>query len=88
MYTADLLFGLGDGGKGIKQLLGGYIKIVKTNDRKILGDIEDIDIVVETNGVNLTLVTISCPTQLGSVTIRTSYTYNAQELFPESDDAE
>lgn len=43
----------------------------------------DIDLVVETNGVNLTMVTISCNTANGAMTIRTSYTYNVQDLFPE-----
>ena len=47
--------------------------------------VDDITIVVETNGVNLTLVTISCPTQIGDLAIRTSYTYNTQDLFPEAD---
>ncbi len=43
----------------------------------------DISLVVETNGVNLTMVTISCTTANGTMTIRTSYTYNVQDLFPE-----
>lgn len=64
-------------------------KITPENAVEVLGTdlkaIDDIDIVVETNGVNLTMVTVSCDTQLGSVTIRTSYTYNAQDLFPEAD---
>ena len=47
--------------------------------------VDDITLVVETNGVNLTLVTISCTTSIGDLAIRTSYTYNAQDLFPESD---
>ena len=59
------------------------------NAEKVLGTdlnaIDDILLVVETNGINLTMVTISCMTQLGEMTIRTSYTYNTQELFPESD---
>ena len=47
--------------------------------------VDDLTLVVETNGVNLTLVTISCTTSIGDLAIRTSYTYNAQDLFPESD---
>ena len=50
--------------------------------------IDDIELTVETNGVNLTMVTIYCLTQYGEMTIRTSYTYNEQNLFPETDSAE
>lgn len=57
------------------------VKVLGTD----IGAIDDITIVVETNGVNLTLVTISCSTQIGDLAIRSSYTYNAQNLFPESD---
>lgn len=64
-------------------------KIAPENAATVLGTdlraIDDILITVETNGVNLTMVTISCMTQLGEMTIRTSYTYSAQQLFPESD---
>ena len=63
--------------------------ITPENAKNVLGSdigaVDDINIVVETNGVNLTLVTISCITQIGELAIRTSYTYNAQNLFPESD---
>lgn len=64
-------------------------KISPENAVKVLGTslnaVDDIDIEVETNGVNLTMVTISANTQLGSMTIRTSYTYKAQDdLFPEN----
>lgn len=63
--------------------------ITPENAKKVLGSdigaVDDITIVVETNGVNLTLVTISCATQIGELAIRTSYTYNAQDLFPEAD---
>lgn len=45
----------------------------------------DISITVQTNGVNLTMVIVSCDTVNGAMTIRTSYTYNAQDLFPEQD---
>lgn len=62
-------------------------KISPENAFKVIGtDISatgDINITVETNGVNLTMITISCNTAAGSMTIRTSYTYNVQDLFPE-----
>lgn len=64
-------------------------KVSPENAKKIIGtDIKavgDIDLVVETNGVNLTMITISCNTANGAMTIRTSYTYNIQDLFPEAD---
>ena len=66
-------------------------KVSPENAAKIIGTdiraVEDIDLVVETNGVNLTMITISCRTATGSMTIRTSYTYNVQDLFPEADAA-
>ena len=43
----------------------------------------DATITVTTNGVNLTAITVTCNTAAGTVTIRTSYTYNQQVLFPE-----
>lgn len=43
----------------------------------------DATVTVTVNGVNLTGVTISCTTANGSITIRNSYTYNPQVLFPE-----
>ena len=43
----------------------------------------DATVTITTNGVNLTGVTISCTTANGSITIRNSYTYNPQVLFPE-----
>jgi hypothetical protein len=43
----------------------------------------DAQLLIATNGVNLTSITVTCTTANGSMTIRTSYTYNPQELFPE-----
>ena len=43
----------------------------------------DATITVTTNGVNLTAVTVSCTTANGTVTVRSSFTYNQQVLFPE-----
>ena len=43
----------------------------------------DATVTISTNGRNLTLVTISCSTANGDLIIRTSYTYNKQNLFPE-----
>ena len=40
-------------------------------------------VTISTNGRNLTLVTVSCSTANGDLIIRTSYTYNKQNLFPE-----
>ena len=45
-------------------------------------------VTVSTNGRNLTLVTISCATANGDLVIRTSYTYNRQNLFPEVEEGE
>ena len=43
----------------------------------------DAVITITTNGVNLTAITVTCNTASGTLTIRTSYTYNQQQLFPE-----
>ncbi len=51
-----------------------------------LNAIGDATISLTTNGVNLTAVTVSCATANGTITIRTSYTYNQQELFPEPEE--
>ena len=48
-----------------------------------LNAVGDAEISLITNGVNLTAVTITCTTANGNMTIRTSCTYNPQELFPE-----
>lgn len=48
-----------------------------------LNTVGDATVTVSTNGRNLTLVTISCSTANGDLIIRTSYTYNRQNLFPE-----
>ena len=44
-------------------------------------------ITVETNGANLTKVSVSCTTKAGnSITVRTSYTYNKQDLSAKAED--
>lgn len=43
----------------------------------------DATITITTNSVNLTAITVTCNTASGTLTIRTSYTYNQQQLFPE-----
>lgn len=53
-----------------------------------LGAVGDATVIITTNGVNLTMVTVSCATASGTITVRTSYTYNPQNLFPEETDAE
>ncbi len=55
------------------------VKVIGTD----LGAVGDISITVETNAVKLTMVTLSCSTVNGTMTIRTSYTYNEQDLFPD-----
>jgi hypothetical protein len=50
-----------------------------------LNTVGDATVRVETNGRNLTLVTVSCTTASGNLIIRTSYTYNRQNLFPEEE---
>lgn len=53
-----------------------------------LGAVGDSTVAIETNGVNMTMLTVSCTTANGTITVRTSYTYNPQDLFPEETDAE
>ncbi|MBQ7343449.1 MAG: hypothetical protein IJW53_01650 [Clostridia bacterium] len=53
-----------------------------------LGAVGDATVVLETNKVNLTMITVTCETANGTITVRTSYTYNPQDLFPEDDSAE
>lgn len=48
-----------------------------------LNVVGDATVTVKTNNVNLTEITVSCTTASGTVTIRTSYTYNVKDLFPE-----
>ena len=50
-----------------------------------LNSVGDATVTVSTNGVNLTEVTVSCNTANGTLTVRTSYTYNQQNLFPEAE---
>lgn len=55
-----------------------------------LGATGDATVSLTTNGVNLTALVVSCTTVNGTVTIRNSFTYNQQDLFPdvEEDEAE
>ncbi len=53
-----------------------------------LNAVGDATVTVSTNGRNLTLVTVSCSTANGDLVIRTSYTYNRQNLFPEVEEEE
>ena len=46
----------------------------------------DASVSVTTNGVNLTGITVSCSTVNGSIVIRTSFTYNPQDLFPATEE--
>ena len=48
-----------------------------------LNAVGNADISLTTNGVNLTAVVVSCTTANGTVTVRSSFTYNQQDLFPE-----
>ena len=41
-------------------------------------------VTVSTNGRNLTMITISCATATGTLSVRTSYTYNRQDLSAEA----
>ena len=50
-----------------------------------LNSVGDATVTVSTNGVNLTELTVSCNTANGTLTVRTSYTYNQQNLFPEAE---
>jgi hypothetical protein len=57
------------------------------NLRSLIGTdlncVGDATVTLTTNGVNLTALTVSCATASGTVTVRTSFTYNVQDLFPE-----
>lgn len=53
-----------------------------------LNAVGDAEITLTTNGYNLTMVSIVCSTENGTLSIRTSYTYNRQNLFPESEETE
>ena len=46
----------------------------------------DATVSITTNGANLTGITVSCSTSTGNIVIRTSFTYNPQDLFPETDE--
>jgi hypothetical protein len=67
-------------------------KIAQENIAEFIGTnlnaVGDATVSITTNGVNLTAISISCATANGTVTIRTSYTYNNQELFPQVEEEE
>ena len=46
----------------------------------------DATVSITTNGVNLTGIVVSCSTVNGEIVIRNSYTYNPQDLFPETEE--
>lgn len=50
-----------------------------------LGAIGDASVSISTNGVNLTMISVTCTTANGTMNIRTSYTYNPQDLFPDTE---
>ena len=50
-----------------------------------LNAVGDATVTITTNGYNLTMLAVACSTANGQLSIRTSYTYNVQELFPEED---
>ena len=64
-------------------------KVSKENLAKLIGtDLNatgDADISIVTNGKNLTMVNVSCATSAGRMVVRTSFTYNAQDLFTDSE---
>ena len=72
-YSLDAKVGAAD----LKELIG--------TDLNAVGDSA---VTVSTNGVNLTGITVSCSTANGDIVIRTSYTYNPQDLFPEAEEVE
>ena len=51
-----------------------------------LNAVGEATVVIAHNDVNLSAVTVTCSTENGSLMIRTSYTYNVQDLFPEVDE--
>ena len=48
-----------------------------------LNAVGDASIVVTTDGVHLKAITVTCTTENGTMSIRSSYTYNQHVLFPE-----
>ena len=46
----------------------------------------DATVSITTNGINLTGITVSCSTANGNIVIRSSFTYNPQDLFPETEE--
>ena len=53
-----------------------------------LNAVGDVEITLTTNGHNLNKIVIKCATANGKFTISTSYTYNRQNLFPETEETE
>ena len=51
-----------------------------------LNAVGDATLTVSVNGANLTGITVSCSTPNGDIVIRTSYTYNPQDLFPDAEE--
>lgn len=51
-----------------------------------LGATGDATVSIATNSANLTMISVVCNTANGTMSIRTSYTYNPQDLFPETEE--
>lgn len=51
-----------------------------------LNAVGDATVSISTNSVNLTAFVVNCATANGTITVRSSFTYNPQELFPEVED--
>ena len=51
-----------------------------------LNAVGDATVSISTNSVNLTTFVVNCTTANGTMTVRSSFTYNPQELFPEVED--
>ena len=66
-------------------------KVSKENLVKLIGtDLNstgDAGIIIETNGKNLTFVTVSCTTANGKLVLRSSFTNTIQDLFPEPEES-
>ena len=50
-----------------------------------LNAIGDATVSITTNGANLTMISVTCTTANGTMNVRTSYTYNPQDLFPDTE---
>ena len=60
----------------------GLALLIGTN----LNAVGDATVSISTNSVNLTTFVVNCTTANGTMTVRSSFTYNPQELFPEVED--